>query len=62
MQCQMKVQLWIDVFGMLTKQISMNVKHNLKHDESSLESVIGKPSDVSLVGPLLIWLREPFKL
>ena len=58
----MKVQLWIDAFGMLTRWISMNVRHNLKHDESSLESMIGKPSDVSLVGPLSIWLREPFRL
>ena len=45
--------------GMLTKQISMNVKQNWMHGKSNLESVIGKPSDVSLVGHLLIWLRKP---
>ena len=50
----MKVQLWIDAFGMLTRWISMNVKHNLKHDESSPESMIGKPFNISLVGPLSI--------
>ena len=55
----MKVQLWIDVFGMLTKRISMDVKHNQMHGKSNPERVIGKPADVSLVGPLLIWLRKP---
>ena len=48
--------------GMLTKQISMNVKQNQMHGKLKLESVIGKPSDVSLVGPLSIWLVEPFRL
>ena len=59
MQYLMKVRLWIDAFGMLTKRISMSVKHNLKYTESNLESVIGKPPGVSLVGPPLIWLRKP---
>ena len=58
----MKDQSWIDACGMLTRRISMNIRHNLKYDESSLESMIGKPSNVSLVGPLPIWLREPFRL
>ena len=31
MQYWMKVRLWIDVFGMLTKRISMDVKHNQMH-------------------------------
>ena len=48
----MKVRLWIDTSGMLTKRISMNIKHNQKHAESSPESVIGKLSNISLVGPL----------
>ena len=30
--------------------------------QSSPESVIGKPSNVSLVGPLSIWLRKSFRL
>ena len=49
MQYLMKVRLWKDSFVMLTKQISMNVKHNLKHNESSPESVIGNP-------PTFLWL------
>ena len=57
----MKVQLWIDAFGMLTKRISMNVKHNLKHAESNLERGIGKHSDAFLVGPPSIWSRKPSK-
>ena len=44
---------------MLTRQISMNVKHNQKHIMSNLVSMIEKPFDISLVGPLLIWLRKP---
>ena len=45
----MKAKLWIDAFGMLTKQISMNVKRNQKHAESNLESLIGKH-------PTFLWM------
>ena len=48
MRYWMKVWLWIDAFSMLTKRISMSVRHNPKHAESNPESMIGKPSDVSL--------------
>ena len=61
MRYLMKAQLWIDAFGMSTKQISMSVKHNPKHAESNLESVIGKTSDISLVGPPSTWSRKPSK-
>ena len=48
------------MFGMLTKWISASV--NQKHVMSNPGSVIGKLSDVSLVGPLSNRLRKPFKL
>ena len=57
----MKVRLWTDAFGMLTKRISTSVKHNPKHAVSNPESVIGKHSDASSVGPSLIWSRKPSK-
>ena len=47
----LKVRWWIDAFGMLTKRISTSVKHNPKRAESNPESVIGKLSYISLVGP-----------